>query len=129
MTPSESASADPVGLRWSVRPIWIVVGAALLAGVAVLSVRISEVLDEPARFSRADFERQLAKARAGETKSIHFYTTTNTNAFLKQLEGMVEVEEVNFELADVSDAGMESVASLPRLRRLIIARRGPRSAL
>jgi len=120
MSASLSADSPPGNRHGRLRTVVFAFVAITLAGVAFLAHAISEIHQEPIRRSQEDLNRQLISLRAGQTKSVHLYETIRTNALLEQLEGMAEVEELNLELTDVSDAGMESVATLPRLRKLVI---------
>jgi hypothetical protein len=53
-------------------------------------------------------------------KSVYFYCTDNTDVFLSRIAGMASLEDLETELADVSDAGMKYVAQCPNLKKLVL---------
>jgi hypothetical protein len=107
----------------SVTFLWLLVAAAIVALIAIIasmallswSHHLSEV-----RRGQDDLARQMAKLTSGQTNALVLYDTRNTDDLLLQIEGSVEVEELVIELTDVSESGMASVATLPRLRKLVL---------
>ena len=74
--------------------------------------------EEEIRRGQANLDRQLADLSAGRTKLLHLYDTKGTDALLRQIEARADVEELGLEMTDVTEAGVASVATLPRLRWL-----------
>jgi hypothetical protein len=74
----------------------------------------------------SDFRPDIADPRYGSLqhlphlKSVYFYCTNNTDTFLSRIAGMVSLEALETELADVSDAGMTYVAQCPNLKKLVL---------
>jgi hypothetical protein len=102
-----------------------ILGAAVpVAGIAYLAHAFSEASREhqqwEARRGQEDLDRQLTALRSGQANRVWLYDTRGTDALLRQLEGIAEVEEVVIELTDVSEVGMASAATLPRLRKLVL---------
>lgn len=74
----------------------------------------------------SDFGPDLSDPRYGgirtlpKLKTVYFYCTANTDMFLSRIAGMESLEEIETELADVSNAGMEYVAECPNLKKLVL---------
>ena len=91
--------------------------------VLVVAVGVSgctAASNDAARRSQVEMDSQLNRLKLGETKLIYLYDTQDTDDLLEKVRGMVEVEELDLDLTDVSDNGMRHVATLPKLRRLHI---------
>jgi hypothetical protein len=65
--------------------------------------------------SRYDHLQRLRNVR-----TIYLYCTGNTDEFLANVSGMVSLESLETELADVSDEGMEHVAQCANLKKLVL---------
>ena len=108
--------------RWLVAVAVFV--ALLVAGAVTLRSTAKRVIEESDKhrveITRRFFNEDLAELKAGKKNDIYFYDTVGTDDLVRQLEGMVEVEELVFELTDLSEAGMASIAKLPRLRKLVL---------
>jgi hypothetical protein len=72
------------------------------------------------RYGQEDLTRQMDLLKSGESRSICLYDTRETDALLRQIEGVVKIEELAIELTDASEVGLASVAALPRLRKLVL---------
>ena len=121
-TPS-TANRSP-GKRWRVALAVTIFAAIPVAAIAFLARAFSaasRAFDaQEIRRGQEDLDRQLQALKAGKGNSVHLYETRGTDELLRQVEGMAEVEELNLALTDVSDAGIASVATLPRLRKLVV---------
>src|SRR5262249_19718939 len=109
-------------------PLWAMLGVAIVVAACVFVAYLGYSIQEASREYHRDRVRrgqeelagQLAELQAGKTHAIHLYDTVETDALLQLLEGRPEVEELFLELTDTSDVGLASVATMPRLRRLIL---------
>ena len=72
------------------------------------------------RSSQAALDQMLAEVRAGKTKTIRLSRSEGTDNLVRQLKGVRGIEELELDLTDVTDQGMDDVARLPDLRRLVI---------
>jgi hypothetical protein len=111
-------------------------GCALIILIAILGAVVMAVIvryffvlmpemdkrghEHDLRFSQADMDSRIAAVKAGRTKSIYLYCSVGTDRLLERLRGVPELEELNLHLTDVSDAGLEPLASLPRLKCLVV---------
>jgi hypothetical protein len=66
------------------------------------------------------FYRDLARLKAGQIDGLYLYCTRDSDALLRQIQGMPEVESLRLQLADATDDGMRYVATLPNLRELVL---------
>jgi hypothetical protein len=102
----------------------ILIAAVPIAGLAYLAQAFADASRDwhrrEVQRGQKDLERQLAALKSGQGSFVYLYGTRETDALLGQLEGNAEVKELSIELTDVSEAGMASVATLPRLRRLVL---------
>jgi hypothetical protein len=94
----------------------------LIASLAFLALRRDDerVRQMKERQRQVWIDTQLRELRSGETDTIHFYTTEQTDDLLKVFAGMSEVRRMGFELTDVTADGMKMVAKLPNLRELVL---------
>jgi hypothetical protein len=108
---------------------WLALTATLFAAVAVTTIALlahefSEASREYHRQAvlrgQEDLDRQLGELKSGKGNSVHLYETRETDALLRQIQQRAEVEELTLEMTDVTDDGIASVVTLPRLRRLVI---------
>lgn len=106
-------------------------GRALMISIAVLIVAVVGFCaltrekdkrghERELRICQAYMDAQIAAVKAGEAKSIYLYCSVGTDALLERLRDVPGVEELNLHLTDVSDAGLEPLTALPRLKRLVV---------
>ena len=117
------ATTDPITPhRVSIRPprpllIGIATGALVVAAVGGMLYRV----DEHSRENRnRSFYDDFGRVKAGQQKSLYVYDTQGADRLLKQLRGMPQIEEIALDLTDASDNGMQHIAELPNLRKLVI---------
>jgi hypothetical protein len=94
--------------------------AAILGFFALVSEMDKRGHEHDLRFSQADMDAQIAAVKAGRTKSIYLYCSVGTDGLLERLKGVPELEELNLHLTDVSDAGLEPLATMPKLKCLVV---------
>lgn len=90
---------------------------ALLAGmfILVLSFDNSHELS-----SQIIIDSQIASIKAKQAKSVTFYGTAGTDKLLLRLLDVPEIEEIRFELCDVTDEGMKELLALQNLKTLVV---------
>jgi hypothetical protein len=114
-------STAPPANRTSGKPLWRVSAIALLAAATPVAyfVYLAYLVSDPDHhWANEYFEHELAAVKSGAGNSLHLYDTRKTDALLRRVEGLAEVERLCLEQTDVSEAGLASVATLPRLRSL-----------
>lgn len=94
----------------------------LFIGAVVIPVayQLREFDNAQVRRSQDDFTTQLGNLKSGDNTEIYLYDSRDTDVLLRQMNGMAKVEVLQLELTDVSDEGMRSVATLPKLRKLVV---------
>ena len=99
--------------------------AALIGGVSYwLAVerprRVEEV--RVAKQARIDdwVQEQKELLTSGAQQHVYFYSTSNTDDLIAEFSGMPEIENLGFELADLSNDGFRHVAELPNLQQLML---------
>ena len=56
----------------------------------------------------------------GKQNHLYFYDTSSTDDLIAEFSGMSEIENLGFELADLSNEGFRHVAELPNLQELML---------
>jgi hypothetical protein len=97
-----------------------ILGALSAYAVFEFSVASREMQEWQLRRSREEFERQFVVLKAGHSNRVYFYETCDTDALVRQLEGRPDVHELEFEMTDVTAVGLQTLTTLPNLRRLIL---------
>ena len=99
--------------------------AALIGGISYwLAVerprRVEEV--RVAKQARIDdwVQEQKELLTSGAQQHVYFYSTSNTDDLIAEFSGMPEIENLGFELADLSNDGFRHVAELPNLQQLML---------
>jgi len=64
--------------------------------------------------------------RAGKQSYVYFYCTSGTDKMVSEFAGMPEIESLNFNLTDLTDAGVQEIARLPNLSQLTLYGGNPR---
>jgi hypothetical protein len=94
-----------------------------LLGVFVFHVRqrtLQQSREEESRRRSEWLHEQLTGLKSGQQSDIYFYCTSDTDELLGHFRDMPEVEELTFELTDVTRQGLKVVRSLPNLRHLVL---------
>lgn len=127
MVDNKDLSADPTshkGANSRTLRLIIILGILLfvIIGLPVLVIWLLEknAYDSDVRYSQANLNDQIAAIRSGKTKAIYLYNTSGTDGLLKQLINVPEIEWLKMDLTDVSDEGMKSLTTLPKLKFLVI---------
>jgi hypothetical protein len=120
---STAVPAKPHG-KQHMRTAAISVAVTLLALIVLFVHSFIEANRESHRrvvqYGQEDLTRQMDLLKSGESRSIYLYDRRETDALLRQIEGKVEIEELVLHLTDASEAGLASVATLPRLGKLVL---------
>ena len=88
--------------------------------VLTLRESLRESRERQWQWAVAELEKQIAAIKAGRQDWVYLYCSADTDDLLRRLEGVSGVKGLVLELTDVSDEGMESVAGLQGLNRLLI---------
>lgn len=118
-------SVTPIlhGQRWITLAAMAVVGLgacdATVNPTAVDGIRGREYIDEWSA-------RQQAALEAGDQSYVYFYDTRGTDALLEQFANNRAIESLTFELTDLSDAGVKTIADLPNIQQLTLYGGRPR---
>lgn len=99
----------------------------LVGGVQYSLHRLDEVSRRSARLRQDRWLAEQKQAlRSGEISDVYFYTTIETDSLLGEFAGMPEIESLMFELTDLTDNGVETIAELPNLATLTLYGGSPR---
>lgn len=88
--------------------------------LALLFMAIRHLLLYDVRRSRAELDQKVRNLKSGASNTVRLYDTVRTDALLKQIRCMPQVEELNLDQTDVSDKGMRHVATLRNLKKLVV---------
>ncbi len=101
------------------RPLWILLTAVVLVTIAVaILLRQFESRQQAERVEW--FYRNLREIEAGQTTMLSLFITKDTDSLLNGIRGMPEVEWVISEHSDLTDEGMQHLATLPNLRHILL---------
>lgn len=64
--------------------------------------------------------------RTGNQSYVYFYDTTNTGTLLREFSGMSEIKSLMFELTDLTDDGVQTIAELRSIEELTFYGGNPR---
>jgi len=104
--------------------------AVLLIGLTVVRFAERQIREDFERSERIRSQQWLAEQKesllSGDASGVHFYSTRGTDKLLAELAGTPEIEGLYFELTDLTDEGVATLAELPNLKSLTLYGGNPR---
>jgi hypothetical protein len=114
--------------RWIVLLTLAAMTAVLLGAWAIDAIRnltaVNGIGDR--RYVDEWLVKQQAALRSGDQSYVYFYDTRDTDALLQQFAHNPAIESLTFELTDLSDGGVKTIAELPNIKRLTLYGGRPR---
>ena len=107
---------------------WIVPLALTPLVLVVLGVWAGRPIRQPTAVNGIDdaqyvgewLAEQKAGLRSGKQSEVYFYDSRGTDALLQEFADNSAIESLTFELTDLSDAGVTTIAKLPNIKRLTL---------
>jgi hypothetical protein len=101
--------------------------AGLLGGVPYSLHKADEIFSRDERLRQERWAAEQKQAlRSGKISSVYFYSTIDTDNLLGEFAGMSEIESLMFELTDLTNKGVETIANLPNVATLTLYGGNPR---